>query len=424
MPTPPLPDATLQAAVDAWAACGRRRNEAAAKLGIPAPTLDNHLRLARARGIVPRVAPLRYGAREKPVAPPPGVERTIAAPPAALGDAVMAALRARPKTLDELAAALGCSKGQALDAVEAARARGGNLHLFGDKWSLERAPAPSRAGGRVHEYPSRPDGTYCFGFTSDNHLGSKYERLDALGALYDRFAARGVDRVYNAGNWIDGEAPFNRHDLKVHGWDAQLLYLAEHYPRRPGIVTHAVAGDDHEGWTAQREGVDPGRAAERVMRDCGRDDWIDLGYMEAFVPLVHARSGAKTMMLVAHPGGGSAYAVSYTVQKMVESYDGGEKPAVLLAGHYHKLSYNMIRNVHAIQTGCTQDQTPFMRKKRIFAHVGGGICDLEQDPRTGAIVACKVEFFPFFVRGYYNDRWSHGGPVVLADRGGAVADQV
>lgn len=239
----------------------------------------------------------------------------------------------------------------------------------------------------------------------------------ATKALYDEFAAKGVDRVFNAGNWIDGEARFNRFDLIVHGMDAQVRYLAENYPQRAGIVTYAVAGDDHEGWYVQREGVDIGRYAERTMRDAGRDDWVDMGYMEAFVALRHAETGQECKLHLMHPGGGSSYAISYTVQKIVENYEGGEKPAVLLAGHYHKMSYNTVRNVHAIQTGTTEDQTPFMRKKRLSAHVGGGICTLRQDPRTGAITSCEVQFLNFFVTGYYNGRWSGSGDVQHAARG-------
>jgi hypothetical protein len=31
-------------------------------------------------------------------------------------------------------------------------------------------------------------------------------------------------------------------------------------------------------------------------------------------------------------------------------------------------------------------------------------------------VGCRVELFPYFVRGYYNNRWSHSGGVQLAER--------
>jgi hypothetical protein len=248
------------------------------------------------------------------------------------------------------------------------------------------------------------------------HNCSKYSRLDVIEALYDQFAAAGITRVYNAGNWIDGEASFNRHDLVVHGMDAQCRYLAEHYPRRDGITTYAVAGDDHEGWYAQREGVDIGRYAERVMRDAGRTDWVDLGYMEAPVLLQRRDSDKASVLAAVHPGGGSSYALSYSIQKIIESLDGGEKPAIGLYGHYHKLWAGNIRNVWCVQTGCTQDQTPFMRKKKLEAHVGGAIVEAYQCPETGAILRCRVELLRFFNKGFATDRWSHAGPVVHGHR--------
>lgn len=293
---------------------------------------------------------------------------------------------------------------------------GHNIHVRNGMYVLEKDVQPAFIGGPVFEYVSRPDNTFVFGATSDNHLGSKYERLDVLNALYDRFAEEGADRVFNAGNWIDGEARFNKFDLHTHGMDAQLAYLAEHYPQRRGLITYAVAGDDHEGWYGQREGVDIGRYAENVMRNAKREDWVNLGYMEAHVKLVNANTGKSSMLAVVHPGGGSAYALSYSIQKIIESLDGGEKPAVGLYGHYHKLWAGNIRNVHCVQTGCTEDQTPFMRKKKLEAHVGGYLIGLKQDPETGAIPEMTATMLRYFNRGFYNHRWSHGSMPVLPGR--------
>jgi len=168
-----------------------------------------------------------------------------------------------------------------------------------------------------------------------------------------------------------------------------------------------VWGDDHEGWYVQREGIDVGAYAEHIMREAGHD-WINLGFMESHILLRNANSGKTQTLAVVHPGGGSAYALSYTIQKIVESYEGGEKPAVGLYGHYHKMMAANVRNVWAIQTGCQQDQTPFMRKKRLEAHVGGVLVKLRQDPRTGAIVSCLPELIRYFNREYYvgSGRWS------------------
>ena len=73
---------------------------------------------------------------------------------------------------------------------------------------------------------------------------------------------------------------------------------------------------------------------------------------------------------------------------------------MLLLGHFHKLDYSFPREVHCIQTGCTEDQTIFMRKKRIQAMVGGGICTLKR-AADGTINRCQVEFITAFDKKFY-----------------------
>ncbi|MGE0737452.1 MAG: helix-turn-helix domain-containing protein [Alphaproteobacteria bacterium] len=397
MVPPATPRALLRKSATVLKAHGYNLSAAARALRIARSTLQH------------RVA--EYERRIGPLARPPRS--------ASLGDpptAILAMLRRGPQRANDLAEACGLSTRQVEAHLNAIQASGVNLHRLGTKWSVEKEVHPSFIAGAALEYKSRKDNTYLFGAVSDNHLGSKYERLDVLHDLYDRFAARGITRVFNAGNWIDGEARFNKFDIHTHGMDAQLAYLAKHYPQRPGITTYAVTGDDHEGWYAQREGVDIGRYAERVMRAAGRTDWVNLGYMEAHVSLVNAKTGARAVMAVVHPGGGSAYALSYSIQKTIESLDGGEKPAVGLYGHYHKQWAGNIRNVWCLQTGCTEDQTPFMRKKKLEAHVGGAIVELEQDARSGAIVGFTPKMIRYFNKGFYNNRWNPGGGVALPAR--------
>lgn len=279
-----------------------------------------------------------------------------------------------------------------------------------------QAPAFS-SGTDLPVYVSRPDNTYVFGGIGDTHLGSKYERLDALEDMYSRLEGCGADRVYHTGNWIDGYLErINAHDVHTPHMEGQLRYLAQAYPKRDGLVTYAVAGDDHEGWWARSHGIDIGKRAEQTMREHGREDWVNLGYMEAHIRLVNVNTGKESILAVVHPGGGSAYADSYSVQKIIESLDGGEKPAVALYGHYHKLMFGEYRNVFWIQTGCFQDQTPFARGKKLRFAVGGSIVRLEQDPETGAIIACTAQLVRYFVRGYYNNRFSKAGPANLPIR--------
>lgn len=237
-----------------------------------------------------------------------------------------------------------------------------------------------------------------FGFVTDNHLGSKYERLDVLNAVYERFKQEGITDVYNAGNVIDGEARFNKFDIHKYGMQAQCDYFAEVYPRIDGMTTHFITGDDHEGWYVQREGVNIGKFMEQCARNAGRDDLKYLGHMEH--DIIFKTKGGQAVMRIVHPGGGSSYAYSYTSQKIVESYTPGEKPHIVLGGHYHKACYNYIRGVHFLQGGTTMDQSPFMRKKRLEAHVGGWIVEIQQG-ENGVIQSFQCEWIPFYGREFY-----------------------
>lgn len=263
-------------------------------------------------------------------------------------------------TLDELAARLGVDLGVALEVLQHAKTnRAVALHYGSGRWHLDTAP-PLGSQIVTNDAPalvSDDDGMIRFAAIGDTHLGSKYAREDCLSDFYDQVQHRGFKQVLHAGNWIDGEAPFNKHDLLVHGMDEQMRYLAKNYPQRDGVETWAITGADHEGWYARREGIDVGRYAENSFRQAGRTDWRDMGYMEAVIPLVHKRTGKSSQLMLMHPGGGSAYAISYAGQKIVEGFDGGEKPAVLILGHYHKASWNLVRNVHVIQTGCFRAAT-------------------------------------------------------------------
>lgn len=285
----------------------------------------------------------------------------------------------------------------------------------GSPFSVKHAPQAAWVDGPVVELTSRPDNTFIFGATGDLHAASKYTRWDVREDLYRQYIEQGAQCVFDTGNWIDGEANFNRYDIEAHGLDSQCLVLAKNHPK--GIGTYAVWGDDHEGWYVSRDGIDVGRYCESVMQAHGHD-WTNLGFMEAHVALKNANTGATTIMTVAHPGGGSAYALSYSIQKIIESLEGGEKPAVGLYGHYHKLWSGLIRNVWVVQTGCGQDQTPFMRKKRLEAHVGGSLVKLRQDPETGAILSMSAELIRYFNRGFYvgTGRWSKHGPVRMLER--------
>lgn len=279
---------------------------------------------------------------------------------------------------------------------------------------LDAVAKPAGMDVIIHDLSEYSGKWVKFGVCGDKHLCNMQSRLDVMKLLYDLYEEEGITTVYDTGNWIDGESHFNKSELLVRGMDAQIAYWAEHHPQRTGITTKYVAGDDHEGWYQQRECIDIGRHAMLLARSWGRIDLEYIGYAEALIELKAARG--SRMMMVNHPGGGASYAISYKGQKYVESLQGGEKPAIVIQGHYHKFNIGYPREVWVVDSGTCCDQTLFMRKKQLQAHVGGQIIELLQAP-DGRITRFRVEFLPFYDRGFYGDqRRRFGLPAKLAPK--------
>jgi hypothetical protein len=312
---------------------------------------------------------------------------------------LIASLRRNTLCLEDISDKLECPPKRARELIAEARDRGHLIAESNDVYSLQDAVTiePAKAEHKASHRITR------IGVLGDNHLCNKHSRLDVLNAAYDRYAAEGIIRVYNTGNMIDGEARFNRMELVTRpGLEAQCEYAANEYPVRSGIETKFICGDDHEGWYQQREVIEVGRYMQHYFEDAGRTDMEYIGYGECDVKLI--QPGGSAVMRVVHPGGGSAYAHSYAIQKLVESYQGGEKPHVLLAGHYHKFEQLYPRGICAVQTACTCDQTLFLRKNKIDVHLGYLIVNIEQED-NGAISRFGVEFFPYYDRAYYKQRF-------------------
>lgn len=238
-----------------------------------------------------------------------------------------------------------------------------------------------------------------FGLVADTHLCCKEERLAELHAIYDLFAEEGITKVFHAGNIVDGYiSKINGGSVFDTSIDGQCQYVLNNYPKREGITTYYITGDDHEGWW-MKEGFNFGAYLAMLAKDQERTDLIYLGHVEADIEVRAARR--PTIIKIQHPGGGSSYARSYTGQKQVESLEGGEKPSILVQGHYHVSNYMNDRNIHVVSMPGFQDQTIFARKNRLRMEIGGAIIAFKVNPDDGSITRFQIEFTRFFTRGYY-----------------------
>lgn len=249
--------------------------------------------------------------------------------------------------------------------------------------------------------------TVKVGILGDNQLGNVSARLDVLQCAYDHFEAEGITTVYHTGNMIDGflkKINFNEL-IPEAGFtlDSQCDYAAAVWPKKEGITTYFITGECHEGWWYRDSGINVGRAMQLRFLDRGRGDLVYVGHLEADIEIrpEWLRPDVRgPIARASHPGGGSSYAYSYKTQKSAESLQGGEKPQIQWVGHYHKFDYNYHREIHNIQTGCCCDQTLFMRKINLSAHVGYLINELKI-AEDGILESLRVEWKPFYDRGFY-----------------------
>lgn len=223
------------------------------------------------------------------------------------------------------------------------------------------------------------------GLIGDTHIGSKYVDYSALEDLFKRFKQEHIDAVYHTGDLTEGYNKRKGHsyEVELHGSDEQVKGVVERMPfiNKP---IYFILGD-HDHWHYQTAGVDIGKQVSFL-----RDDMHNLGFFNSTVELT-----PNITMTLLHPGKGTAYAISYHSQKIIEALSGGEKPNILAIGHFHKVEYLFYRNIQCFQTGCIQNQTPWMKRMNLSAHKGGWILDVFARP-DGWIDKLSMKLIPYY----------------------------
>lgn len=229
-------------------------------------------------------------------------------------------------------------------------------------------------------------GVVRFGIMGDTQIGSKYTQLTHLHSFYDLCKKEGLENVYHTGDITDGikMRPGHEYELYEVSADEMKADVVRNYPQHDGIVTHFITGN-HDASLYKHVGYDIGAAIAK--------DRPDMKYLGRDCAVVNLTPNCTLEMR--HPWDGTAYALSYKIQKMIEAMESDSKPNILAVGHYHKAEYLFYRNVHALQTGCFQGQTPFTRGKGISIHLGGWIVQIRVDSE-GHIQGFAPEFVPYY----------------------------
>ena len=213
------------------------------------------------------------------------------------------------------------------------------------------------------------------GVVSDTHLCCKDQQLHMLNSAYKYFYEHYITTVLHCGDISDGDFTNKRklqiYNLFMHGTDEQADYIEEMYPRVNGITTYFIQGN-HDETHKINGGGSVGPAIARSRKDmiyCGQDhyDYID--------------KTTKVKIRMRHPGGGISKYKSRNLQNTIDSMPSGNKPKLLLEGHYHKSYYFIYRNVHAILVPALCCQSAFMEKKDLANIMGFYDIDIYADEK-------------------------------------------
>jgi len=223
------------------------------------------------------------------------------------------------------------------------------------------------------------------GAITDTHIGSKYFSASRLRQAFDEFDKAGITFMVHAGDVTEGMShrPGHIYELDQLGYDQQKEYAVELFGEWEGTPIYMIDGN-HDRWFIKSSGA-------IVVKDiCDALPNAEfLGHDEGDISL----AGVDTLKLW-HGEDGNSYALSYRLQKILESLSGGEKPGAMICGHTHKFVNIFERNVHTYSVGSIQAQTKWMRGKRIAAHVGFAVIDLWVNEQ--GIAASGVRWCPFY----------------------------
>lgn len=225
--------------------------------------------------------------------------------------------------------------------------------------------------------------TIKFGAMSDTHMGSIYFQEYHYFKMLEEFDKEGVSFITHSGDVTEGfsRRPGHVYELSKIGYDQQKEYAVDLLSNIECPLF--MIDGNHDRWYIQASG-------SIIVKDIA--DALPnaqfLGHDEGDIAF-----GPTTLKLW-HGLDGNSYAISYRVQKLVESLSGGEKPGIIIAGHVHKQGYNFLRNIHCISAGSVEMQTKWMRGKRLEAHTGFWI--IQATVNDVGIAKFTPTWYPFY----------------------------
>jgi len=299
---------------------------------------------------------------------------------------LVAKTKGKSKTLTELCDELDLSPKKLKDLFAIAKQRGFNIKsLAEDRIILDTAV---QRYGVIHHLEIKPvHKVIRVSGCADIHKGSKVARHDEFNDFVNfAYNEYGVKDNFIAGDITAGINMYRGQNNELVAWsgEEQAEIAMETIPEHKGLTHHMIGGNHDESFM-KASGLD----VLKVISN-NRDDIIHYGYHQALINV------NKIMFEIFHPDKAGSYAISYHLQKGIESIPGGMKPDVQFSGHTHQAMFLPgYRNVHAFYAGCFEDQTLYLKRKHILPIIGGWILELglTKDNQIKTVQPLWVHYF-------------------------------
>jgi len=220
-------------------------------------------------------------------------------------------------------------------------------------------------------------------FVTDTHWGATHSPVHYWRSALAEAEKQGCTMILHAGDVLEGMSnrPDQVYGLTHLGWSAQMDH-ATNLLAESKIPIFTIDGN-HDRYGIKSGGI-------FAVRDIAArlPNVTFLGSDQGDIVI------NGTIWRLWHGEDGSSYATSYRLQKLVESWSGGTKAHVLLAGHVHKQAYIFERNVHCVSGGAMCQQSPWMRSKRLSNHDGFHI--IRARIRDNQIISFSPTWYAFY----------------------------
>ena len=229
---------------------------------------------------------------------------------------------------------------------------------------------------------------FRFAHITDTHMGSIFFNENIWNAIVHEINNSNVDCVFHTGDITEG---FNSkrvdgiYEMAHIGYAEQKKYASEMLSQIDAQI-YCIDGN-HDRWYQKPMGANMVEDIAMIT-----DNVKYLG--SDMADFVIENNDRPIKIRLWHGEDGSSYATSYRVQKIIESFTGGDKPNVLLCGHTHKQICMFDRNIHCVSGGAVCTQSNWMRGKRLSNHTGFHIVEMEFNER--GITKFTPTWYPFY----------------------------